>query len=188
MSKEKALPPKGWVEPLPASQAKKAKEKTATAGGFRQLLGELFKTEVYKRSQGRIVRQITCLAVWVTFALAAWRMLVFLRVFGAGIVQTVLGPEIQSSSALVMSLVYGLPTVVLFFGIWLGYRLVNLPSFADFLIAVEAEMNKVSWPSRTELIRSSMVVIILMFGLTAVLFSYDLILRWFLSDVLGITA
>jgi preprotein translocase subunit SecE len=109
-------------------------------------------------------------------------------VFGAGIVQTVLGREIQSSSALVMSLVYGLPTVVLFFGIWLGYRLVNLPSFADFLIAVEAEMNKVSWPSRTELIRSSMVVIILMFGLTAVLFSYDLILRWFLSDVLGITA
>ena len=31
----------------------------------------------------------------------------------------------------------------------------NMPRFADFLIAVEAEMNKVSWPSKAELIRSS---------------------------------
>ena len=34
-----------------------------------------------------------------------------------------------------------------------------MPAFADFLIAVEAEMNKVSWPTRTELFRGSMVVI-----------------------------
>ena len=40
------------------------------------------------------------------------------------------------------------------------FRLVNLPKFADFLIAVEAEMNKVSWPTRTELFRSSVVVIV----------------------------
>ena len=32
---------------------------------------------------------------------------------------------------------------------------VNLPVFADFLIAVEAEMNKVSWPTRGELFRGS---------------------------------
>ena len=31
-------------------------------------------------------------------------------------------------------------------GLWAAYRVVNLPAFADFLIAVEAEMNKVSWP------------------------------------------
>ena len=31
---------------------------------------------------------------------------------------------------------------------WFAYRLVNLSSFADFLIAVEVEMTKVSWPSR----------------------------------------
>lgn len=29
-------------------------------------------------------------------------------------------------------------------GIWFGYRLVNWPRFADFLISVEAELNKVS--------------------------------------------
>ena len=48
---------------------------------------------------------------------------------------------------------------------WICYRLVNFPGFADFLIAVEAEMNKVSWPTRTELFRASMVVLFLIFSL-----------------------
>jgi len=51
---------------------------------------------------------------------------------------------------------------------------VNMPRFADFLIAVEAEMNKVSWPSRGELIRSSLVVIFVLFFLMGVLFGFDL--------------
>mgnify|MGYP003390263834 CR=1 FL=1 len=42
------------------------------------------------------------------------------------------------------------------------------------LIAVEAEMNKVSWPSRTELIRASLVVLFVVFLLATVLFLYDL--------------
>jgi preprotein translocase subunit SecE len=58
-----------------------------------------------------------------------------------------------------------------------------MPSFADFLIAVEAEMNKVSWPTRTELFRSSMVVIFCILFLTVVLFGYDM----FWSLVLKIT-
>ena len=62
-------------------------------------------------------------------------------------------------------------------GCWIAYRLVNLPSFADFLIAVEAEMNKVSWPTRTELFRSSLVVIFSILFLAAVLFAYDLFWR-----------
>ena len=48
-----------------------------------------------------------------------------------------------------------------------------MPSFADFLISVEAEMNKVSWPTRTELIRASIVVILMIFLLAAILFAYD---------------
>jgi len=40
----------------------------------------------------------------------------------------------------------------------------------DFLIAVEAEMNKVSWPSRAELVRSAAVVIFVIFLLATVLF------------------
>ena len=55
---------------------------------------------------------------------------------------------------------YVVPMVVVFGGLWLAFRLVNIPRFADFLIAVEAEMNKVSWPTRAEMFRSSMVVIV----------------------------
>ena len=35
--------------------------------------GELFQIGVYKRSQGRITRQITFAAAAITFALIAWR-------------------------------------------------------------------------------------------------------------------
>ena len=64
-----------------------------------------------------------------------------------------------------------------FGGLWLAFRAVNVPWIADFLIAVEAEMNKVSWPSRAEMFRSTIVVIVTIFGLAFVLFGYDLIWR-----------
>jgi len=50
---------------------------------------------------------------------------------------------------------------------------VNVPQFADFLIAVEAEMAKVSWPTRTEVYRSSAVVLVMIFSLAVVLFVFD---------------
>jgi preprotein translocase subunit SecE len=72
---------------------------------------------------------------------------------------------------------YFVPALLLLVGLWISYRLVNYPQFADFLIAVEAEMNKVSWPSKTELIRSSLVVIFMMFFLAFILFGFDLVWR-----------
>jgi preprotein translocase subunit SecE len=135
-----------------------------------QALQELLRADVYKRSQGRMVRQITCLAIWAIFALGAWRMYSIL-------------PEAQVGFVFK----YVVPTLLLVAGLWIGYRIVNIPTFADFLIAVEAEMNKVSWPSRSELVRASMVVIILIFGLTLVLFAYDTAWAWLLSKVLRVT-
>jgi preprotein translocase subunit SecE len=104
------------------------KERAAAGGdsGWMQILQELFRYDLYKRTQGRMVRQITCLVIWVTFALGAWRMYSLMA-----------DPVFK----------YVLPFVLLVAGLWIGYRAVNLPTFADFLIAVEAEMNKVSWPS-----------------------------------------
>ena len=60
-------------------------------------------------------------------------------------------------------------------GLWAAYRCVNLPIFADFLIAVEVEMNKVSWPSRSELFRYSVVVIIMIFSIGILLAAFDII-------------
>jgi preprotein translocase subunit SecE len=143
------------------------KEKAIGMGGSMQFMHELLNTEIYKRSQGKLTRQLTCLAVWVIFALAAWRLGALLHASGA-----------QSAVR------YGVPAVLLAAGLWVGYRVVNLPTFADFLIAVEAEMNKVSWPSRPELIRASVVVIVLIFGLTLVLFVYDQLWSQLLSRIL----
>ena len=80
---------------------------------------------------------------------------------------------------------YVVPLVLLVVGFWVSYRVVNYARFADFLIAVEAEMNKVSWPSRTELVRSSLVVIFVIFALAIILFGYDLFWK-FLFRNLGI--
>ncbi len=68
---------------------------------------------------------------------------------------------------------YGLPAALAVAGLWATYRIVNLPAFADFLIAVEAEMNKVSWPSWGELVRWSVVVIIMIFAIGFLLFAFD---------------
>jgi preprotein translocase subunit SecE len=127
------------------------KEKSMTAGAF---LRELFQASIYKRNQGRIARQVTCAVVWVAVALAAWRIWI----------------NLGADSSLRSWICPGL----LFVGFWLGYRLVNMPAFADFLIAVEAEMNKVSWPSRGELLRRSAGGILVIFLLAAILFGFDI--------------
>ena len=136
-----------------------AKAKNAPMSLF---VREFFQLSIYKRSQGRIARQVTFGALFVAILLAAWR----LSVYGS-----TSGPEMQ----LVV------PGVVVLVGSWIAFRVVNLPNFADFLIAVEAEMNKVSWPTRGELWRSSMVVILLIMFLAAVLFGYDVFWRQLLS-------
>ncbi|WP_164104284.1 preprotein translocase subunit SecE [Candidatus Laterigemmans baculatus] len=140
------------------------------AGASPPLTTELFSGSVYKRNQGRLVRQLTCLAIWVVVALGAWRLSVFLRDYF---------PTTQW-------LEFAIPAVFLLAGVWIGYRLVNWPRFADFLIAVEAEMNKVSWPSRGELIRASIVVIFTIFFLAMILFVFDIVWQWIFS-ALGVT-
>lgn len=129
-----------------------AKEKNATAS---PMFRELFQLGIYKRSQGRIARQVTFATLAVGLLLGAWRLSAY---------------EIGASDAWRV----GLPAVIVVVGLWVAFRLVNIPSFADFLIAVEAEMNKVSWPSGGELVRSSMVVIFCIFFLAVILYGYDL--------------
>lgn len=109
---------------------------------------------IYKRSQGRITRQVTFAAVVLALALGLLRLS-----------STLTGKGLEYQ--------FVLPGVLLLVCLWVAYRLVNVPAFADFLIAVEAEMNKVSWPTRTELVRSSLVVIVMMFALATILGFFD---------------
>ncbi len=128
---------------------------------------ELVRFGVYKRSQGRIARQVTFAAIALAIALGLMRLSTELAGKGVG-------------------WQYVLPVALLAICAWVAYRLVNVPGVADFLIAVEAEMNKVSWPSRSELIRSSTVVLVMMFALAFILAGYDVLWKILLSRCLGI--
>jgi preprotein translocase subunit SecE len=116
---------------------------------------EMLRVGIYKRSQGRVTRQVTFAALAAAIALGLMRL---------STICTGKGPEWQ----------FAVPGVLLLIGLWVSYRVVNVPSFADFLIAVEAEMNKVSWPTRSELFRASMVVLVLIFVLATILAVFDL--------------
>ena len=120
------------------------------------MLNELFQLGAYKRNQGRTVRLVTAVTFGVIFALAAWRLN-----------ETLAAGSLNAYQWLI-------PGALLLAGWWFSYRIINWPRFADFLIAVEAEMSKVSWPTQTELFRSSLVVIFLIFFLAGTLFGFDM--------------
>ena len=71
---------------------------------------------------------------------------------------------------------YVLSGLILLFGLWFGYRLVNWVTFGDFLISVEGEMAKVSWPGKSELRSSTIVVLTVFLLLSGMIYVYDLIL------------
>lgn len=119
---------------------------------------ELVHVGLYKRNQGRITRQVSFAALAVTIALGLLRL--SLTLAGRG-----------------MEYQFGVPLALLLAGLWVSYRVVNVPVFADFLIAVEAEMNKVSWPSRAELFRATIVVLIMIAFLALFLAGCDVIWR-----------
>ena len=84
---------------------------------------------------------------------------------------------VAGRNAVNLGLRYAVPGLLLALGLWIAYRLVNMATFADFLIAVEAEVNKVSWPTRHELIRASIVVLVLIIFLAVILLVFDFIWR-----------
>lgn len=133
-----------------------AKSKTGQAFSTTLVSGGL-----YKRNQGRLVRQLTALT------------LVAVAIFGAYSLYNVLplgmAPGLQK----------GIAVAVVVISAWLAYRVVNFPRFADFLISVEAEVSKVTWATWDQLWRSTAVVIVLMFFLSFLLLAFDMIWQAF---------
>ena len=70
---------------------------------------------------------------------------------------------------------YTVPAVVAAVSAWIIWRLIEYPPFADFLIGTEAEMKKVSWTSKEDLIRATTVVLATVLILTVFLFGVDLL-------------
>jgi preprotein translocase SecE subunit len=67
------------------------------------------------------------------------------------------------------------PIVLMIGAGWFAWRLVNWPTFADFLIATEAEMNKVSWTTRKRLYQDTIVVLVTVVLFTVFLFVVDIL-------------
>jgi preprotein translocase subunit SecE len=155
--------------------------------------GELLSASVYKPTQGRLARQVTFAALALTIGIGVWRLAQLLPLWFAA--TGVLPAGDLPADATGGLAAYGdvgvvrflVPGLLLAAGLWFCYRLVNVPRFADFLIAVEAEMAKVSWPTGGEVARSSAVIIFLIFALAAILAGYDLFWWFILRYVLQIT-
>ncbi len=121
----------------------------------------LVSSGLYKRNQGRLVRQLTALG------------LVAVAIFGAYSLYNVLPLGMSAGMQ------KGIAVAVVLISTWMAYRVVNYPRFADFLISVEAEVGKVTWATWDQLWRSTAVVIVIMVLLAFFLLAFDVIWQWF---------
>lgn len=132
-----------------------------------QFINELGSLSLYKKTQGRLTRQLTLIAAIVVIVCACYSLATSWLLD--------LDPALRT----------GIPTAIAVVLSWLVFRAVNYPPFAEFLIAVQAEVTKVNWPSWGELKRATAVVICAMFFLGTILFVYDFVWYQVLS-LLGV--
>jgi preprotein translocase subunit SecE len=132
------------------------------------LTKELLSTGLYKANQGRMVRQFTFFTVLVIAAF--------------GCITLANGPLNPRPEVIKVSVSLSCWLITA----WISFRVVNYPKFADFLISVESELARVTWPQRTEVSQATVVVLVTMASLGGFLFLIDLIWTWLLS-VIGFT-
>ena len=123
--------------------------------------------QIYKRGQGKNTRLGTGFGLFVILILGC----------------IVLYEQLAETSILIQTLVPAGICVV--FG-WLIFWVMNKPSVADFLIAAEGEIKKVSWSSRKEIIASTTVVICVVIFMAVGLAVIDLLFNWFFGSFLGL--
>jgi len=92
---------------------------------------------------------------------------------------TLLEKYIPKELAYKSYLAYGIPAAVFVVIGAVVYVYLNRPKVVDFLVATEAEMKKVSWSSRSELLGSTAVVIVTVVILAAFIYGVDYLLILF---------
>jgi preprotein translocase subunit SecE len=126
-------------EVSPSKQAK-SKSGGASKGLFVLFFLNFLRSDLYKPVQGWYARVYTAVGLGVIAAAGVWRI---------------------HEASLEYSLAWrlGLPMVFAVILSWAVFRIIEFPPFAEFLIATEAEMNKVSWTSKDDLFRATTVVL-----------------------------
>ncbi len=138
-----------------------------------------FSLATYKRSLGLRVRRLTILGILIVGGSGLYSMIfqgvlpdrwtLFVPFFDLGTVTVV------NEAKFFIPMLLGLATL------WIAFRAVNVPNFAEFLIATEAEMNKVSWSTRRRLMQDTVVVLLTTLIMTLFLLVVDLFWGWLLS-------
>ena len=130
--------------------------------------------EKYKWGQGKDTRLWSAVTLAVLAGIGCWRLY----------------DKLQASLDVTQTLSLWLSTTVplgLFaVTVVLLYWLVNRPTVADFLIAAEGELKKVSFSSRREIAVSTFVVIIVVIVMAGMLGAADFLFDLFFTNVIGI--
>jgi preprotein translocase subunit SecE len=114
----------------------------------------------YKKTQGRPTRQI---ALVVVVACLSWLLISVTALFvrrQVGIGWLAICSAIVVAAGLISA------------------RLLNRPRWADFLISVQAEIDKVTWPSKAEVRKATAVVLVLLTLMAGVVFVFDVLWQW----------
>jgi preprotein translocase subunit SecE len=127
----------------------------STAAEDPSLISTLSSGRLYKRTQGRMVRQVTLAVLLSGVLLGCFR----------------LSEEYLQESGKLLSL--GVPAILFLAGAWFVYRLTHWPQFADFLVHVQGELDKVNWATWEYLIRATGVVLVTMVIAAAFLWVCD---------------
>jgi len=123
--------------------------------------------QIYKRNQGKYTRICTALGAAIIIGLGCLRFYQQL--------------EAADLNLWVETMVPAALFVVLCI---LTFYLVNKASVADFMIAAEGEMKKVSWSSRKEIFVSTFIVIVVVVFMAALLGVTDLGFKMFFDVLL----
>jgi preprotein translocase SecE subunit len=155
-------------------------------GGERRMVGleeqGWFSTASYKKSLGVRVRRLTMLGVLLVGGTGVYS----LSMAGTLPEEWTLALPFESPNNVFRVLPDAkmlIPGILLALTVWVAWRAVNVPTFAEFLIATEAEMNKVSWTPKKRLGQDTVVVLTTTLILTLFLLVVDLFWGWLLSNV-----
>lgn len=146
-----------------------------------------FSVDRYKPNQGQRVRRATMLGLLLLLGAGVYVLITHGTLATAATTWSLRIPFTSNRIPLLPDVALTAPLLLGGLGFWFAYRVVNLPTFADFLIATEAEVNKVSWPTRKSVVQDTIVVLATVILMTIFLFVVDLSWGWILSrPVVGV--
>lgn len=123
--------------------------------------------DIYKRGQGKYTRLCTAFGAAAIVGLGCWQLYKKLEATDLGLWAETMVPA-------GLFVVLGL----------LIFLLVNRQSVADFMIAAEGEMKKVSWSSRREIAVSTFIVIMVVIVMGVIIGVADLSFQMFFDWLL----